>query len=82
MFKTFSTKLLNKLSNRRYYCNVNKSDLNLIDQKINIVDEKINVVANKLDFVFYFFQTFDVHSIAVKVFSLICQYNESFIGLL
>ena len=68
MFKTFSTKLLNKLSNRRYYCNVNKSDLNLIDQKINIVDEKINIVANKLDYVFYISIISSVSSIIIKVF--------------
>ena len=46
MFRTFSTKLpiLNKLSNRRYYCNVNKSDYNLIEQKISVVDEKIDKI--------------------------------------
>lgn len=39
--KLFHNKLLNKLSNKRYYCNVNKSDYNLIEQKINTLDEKL-----------------------------------------
>ena len=68
LFKTFSTKLLNKLPNKRFYCNVNKSDYNLIEQKINTLDEKINVVNNKLDFVFYISIISSVSSIIVKVF--------------
>jgi hypothetical protein len=70
LFRTFTTKLpiLNKLSNKRFYCNVNKSDLNLIEQKINTVDEKINTLHNKLDFVFYLSIISSVTSIIIKAF--------------
>ena len=63
MFRTFSTKLpiLNKLSNRRYYCNVNKSDYDLIEKKID-------VIIHKLDFVFYLSIISSVSSIFIKVF--------------
>jgi hypothetical protein len=70
LFKTFSTKLpiLKQLSNKRLYCNVNKSDYNLIEQKISVVDEKINTVHNKLDFVFYLSIISSVTSIFIKAF--------------
>ena len=70
MFRTFSTKLpiLNKLSNRRYYCNVNKSDYNLIEQKISVVDEKIDKIKIQLDFVFYLSIISSVSSIFIKAF--------------
>ena len=63
MFRTFSTKLpiLNKLSSKRFYCNVNKSDLNLIEQKINTLH-------NKVDFVFYLSIISSVSSIIIKTF--------------
>lgn len=70
LFRTFSTKLplLNQLSTKRFHCNVNKSDYNLIEQKINVVDEKINIVNNKLDFVFYLSIISSVTSIFIKAF--------------
>jgi hypothetical protein len=74
LFKTFSAKLLpnknllNQLSNKRYYCNVNKSDYNLIEQKINKIDEKIDKFDNKLDFIFYLSIISSVSSIFIKVF--------------
>lgn len=70
MFRTFTTKLpiLNKLSSKRFYCNVNKSDLNLVEQKINIVDEKIKILHNKLDFVFYLSIITSVTNIFIKTF--------------
>ncbi len=70
LFRTFTTKLpiLNTLSNKRFYCNVNKSDLNLIEQKINKVDEKINTLHNKLDFVFYLSIITSVTGIIMKAF--------------
>ena len=70
LFRTFSTKLplLNQFSNKRFYCNVNKSDYNLIEQKIITLDEKINIVNNKLDFVFYLSIISSVTSIFIKAF--------------
>jgi hypothetical protein len=63
MFKTFSAKLpiINKLSNKSYYCNVNKSDYDLIEKKID-------VIINKLDFVFYLSIISSVSGIFIKVF--------------
>ena len=68
MFKTFSTKLLNQIPNKRFYCNLNKSDLNLIEQKIITLDEKIDTIENKLDFVFYLSIISSVSSIFIKAF--------------
>jgi len=63
MFKTFYTKLpiLNKLSNKRFYCNVNKSDYDL-------TEKKIDVIIHKLDFVFYLSIISSVSGIFIKVF--------------
>ena len=70
LFRTFHRKLqiLQQLSNKRYYCNVNKSDYNLIEQKISVVDEKIKILHNKLDFVFYLSIISSVSSIFIKAF--------------
>ena len=70
LFRTFHRKLqiLQQLSNKRYYCNVNKSDYNLIEQKISVVDEKIDTIENKLDFVFYLSIISSVSSIFIKAF--------------
>jgi hypothetical protein len=61
LLKTISNKLLSRLPNKRYYCNVNKSDYNLIEQKIDIVNKK-------LDFVFYLSIISSVSGIFIKVF--------------
>ena len=63
MLKSLYKKLptLKKLSNKRYYCNVNKSDYDLLNEKINMLEKKI-------DFVFYLSIISSVSSIFIKAF--------------
>lgn len=63
LFRTFHRKLpiIKQLSNKRYYCNVNKSDYDL-------TEKKIDVIIHKLDFVFYLSIISSVSGIFIKVF--------------